>query len=172
MDQVVLAIRVVFSLAVVLAMMWGLSRVMRGRGGAVRTSNLDVVSRTSLGKRASVVVVRDGGRGLILGVTDQSVTLIGETELVPVAGPVERRTPVELTPDLVGEDLPLLAAVPDLAPAEAVAATAVAASATTGRRARHRASEPSRDGGLAGSVLSPSTWRQTAEALRERTARS
>lgn len=170
MDQVVLAIRVVFSLAVVLAMMWGLSRVMRGRTSGARTSNLDVVSRTSLGKHASVVVVRDGERGLILGVTEQSVTLIGETELHAPAAPTERRTPVELTPDLVGEDLPLLAAVPDLAPAVVGAETA--AVTTTGRRARHRAAEPARESGLAGSVLSPATWRQTAEALRERTARS
>lgn len=157
-----LAVRVVFSLAVVLLMMWGLSRVMRGRGGAVRTSNLEVVSRTTLGKRASVVVVRDGDRGLILGVTDQTVSLLGETELQTLATTVERRTPVELTPELLPAGQ--LAAVPDLE-----------AAPQDGGRARHRASgrrAAPDQGGLSGSVLSPASWRMTAEALRERTART
>lgn len=158
-----LAVRVVFSLAVVLLMMWGLSRVLQGRGGGTRTSNLEVVSRTTLGKRSSVVVVRNGERGLILGVTDTQVSLLGEMELAALTAPVERRTPVELTPELLPAGQ--LAAVPDL---DAVAEA-------SGGRARHRA--PARraasdSSGLSGSVLSPSTWRQTAEALREKTART
>jgi flagellar protein FliO/FliZ len=153
-----LAVRVVFSLAVVLLMMWGLSRVLAGRGGNVRASNLEIVSRTTLGKRAAVVVVRNGERGLILGVTDQSVSLLGETDLPALPVAAERRTPVELTPDLMPEGS--LVAVPDL-------------EAAPEGRARHRAARTTATaGGIGGSVLSPATWRQTAEALRERTARS
>jgi flagellar protein FliO/FliZ len=162
-----LAVRVVFSLAVVLLMMWGLSRVLQARGGGgPRTSNLEVVSRATLGKRASVVVVRTGERGLILGVTDQSVSLLGETEL-PAPASAERRTPVELTPELLPEGQ--LVAVPDLDIA------ADAAEAVAPRRARHRAAGrriAADSSGLSGSVLSPATWRQTAEALREKTART
>jgi flagellar protein FliO/FliZ len=141
MDQVALALRVAFSLLVVLALMWALSRGVRTRADA-RPLPLDVVSRATLGKRASVTVLRVGDRGLVLGVTDQSVTLLGEVAL-PEAVPLpERRTALDLS------DVELLAGAPG--PGTGVAPT----------------------GALRGSVLSLATWRQTATALRDRTARS
>ena len=139
MDQLSLAIRVVFSLAVVLAMMWALSRALRGRVPA-RGVPVDIVSRTVLGKRSSVAILRVGGRGLVVGVTDQTVTLLTEVELPAETTAPERRTSVRLSDtgaDVVDE-------LPDgLAP-----------------------------GPLAGSVLSPATWRRAAVVLRERTVRT
>ena len=148
-----LGVRVVFSLAVVLAMMWGLSRVMRGgrpqmKGGAHR---LDVVSRTSLGKRSSIVVVRAGDRGLIVGVTDHAISVLGEMPLPQEEAVLEVRTPLAIT-------------------AEGEVAEHTAATAPSGRRRHAAASEPTST--LAGSVLSPSTWKQTATAFRERTVRT
>lgn len=148
-----LGVRVVFSLAVVLAMMWGLSRVMRGgrpqmKGGAHR---LDVVSRTSLGKRSSIVVVRAGDRGLIVGVTDHAISVLGEMPLPQEEVVLEVRTPLAIT-------------------AEGDVAEHPAAPAPSGRR-RHAAADE-QTSTLSGSVLSPSTWKQTATAFRERTVRT
>jgi flagellar protein FliO/FliZ len=90
-----LAVRITFSLVVVLALMWGLARLARGpisRHGGM--GGLSVVARQQLSRNCALVVVRLGERGLILGVTDQQVRLLGETgegELEVLAEPARRR---------------------------------------------------------------------------------
>jgi flagellar protein FliO/FliZ len=153
------AVRIVFSLVVVLALMWALARLARGplsRGGAL--GGLTVVARQQLTRNAGVAVVRLADRGLLLGVTDQQVTLLGETDLaeleqlaVQVAArrrpsPFRGRTPVS--------DVDALAGGVHIG-------STVDGSVGNGH-----------DGGrLAGSILSRRTWAQTLEFLRERTAR-
>ena len=145
-----LALRILFSLIVVLAIMWALARLARGplaRGGGL--GGLTVVARQQLTRGAGVAVIRLADRGLVLGVTDQQVNLIAETDLAELdhlaeqvatrhrALPFRRRTPLSHV-DLGG----------------------------TANR------DSTVDGGkLAGSVLSRRTWSQTLEFLRERTAR-
>jgi flagellar protein FliO/FliZ len=147
-DQVMLVVRVVLSLLVVLAMMWGLSKALRGRQAPGRSPSLEVLSRTAVGRHASVVVLRTGDKGLVVGVTEHTISVLGEMEL-PQEAAAEVRTPLEITAD--GRALE-----PGPAP-----------------RPRHRAAAPAgTPSALAGSVLSPSTWRQTASALRERTVRT
>ncbi len=87
--------------------------------------------------------MRVGDRGLVLGVTDQSVSLLSEVALPEAAPLPERRTALDLS------DVELLAG---------------------SLRTRQRRGLLS--GALRGSVLSPATWRNTATALRDRTARS
>jgi flagellar protein FliO/FliZ len=141
-DSIALALRIVLSLAVVLGVMWALSRVVRGHG-TVRTVPVDVVSRAPLGRRSSVVVVRVGDRGVLLGVTDHQVSLLGDIELPGPAPVAQRRTAVDLS-DAIGSPGP---GDPG-PPADDVA------------------------GALAGSMLSLRTWRQAGVALRERTVRT
>ena len=84
-----LFVRLVVSLGVVVATMaaaaWLLKRVAAGgfaaggRGRAGRPVRIEVLARQSLGRRSSVALVRAGDRGLVLGVTDQRVTLLAET---------------------------------------------------------------------------------------------
>ena len=79
-----LVLRLVVSLGVVLALMAGAAMVMRRKGfGGVavggsrrRTAPVEVLSRTSLGRSTSVALVRTGRRALVLGVTENSVTLL------------------------------------------------------------------------------------------------
>ena len=84
-----LLLRLVVSLVVVIGLMAVLAKVARGRlgRGVVRTSRvpyqLQVLSRQTIGKNASVLLVRAGDKGLLLGVTEHSVSLIQETELPP-----------------------------------------------------------------------------------------
>ena len=154
MDPVHLLLRVASSLAAVLGLIWLLSRGGRRRtGGRVAAAGrFTVVGRQSLGRHAGVAVVRVGDRALVLGVTEQSVQLLAETDLASVLGEQdapEHRTAVEL-PREGG------AAVPD---------GALAALAAAGERV------PATRSPLDGSALSPQTWSRALEALRERTTR-
>jgi flagellar protein FliO/FliZ len=82
-----LAVRIIFSLLVVLGLMWLLARLARrplaGRSGGL----LGVIARQQLTRGASVAVLRVGDRALVLGITDQHVTLLAETEPVDPDGP-------------------------------------------------------------------------------------
>src|SRR5690242_18397218 len=87
-----LLLRLVVSLAVVVGLMLGASAFMRRRGfgglapmkGGRRSpaaSQVEVLARKSLGRNASIAVVRAGEKSLVLGVTDSTVTMLAETEL-------------------------------------------------------------------------------------------
>ena len=128
------ALRIFFSLGVVLLLMWGLAKVARrplsGRGGGA----LAVLARQSLSRNASVAVVRVGERAYVLGVTDQNVSLLAEAEpaAIEAAAHPHHEVREQLSLDGLGAGPP-----------------------------------PRSSGSLAGSVLSPSTWRQAAAALRK-----
>jgi flagellar protein FliO/FliZ len=84
-STVSLMLRMVFSLGVVVTLMVLCARVMRKRGmagmrKAAKTMDITVLARRGLGKHASVAVIETGGRQLIIGVTDQRVTLLGEAD--------------------------------------------------------------------------------------------
>jgi len=121
------ALRIFFSLAVVLLLMWGLAKVARrplsGRGGGA----VSVLARAPLTRGASVAVVRVAERAYVLGVTDQNVTLLAEADPDAIEAAAHPSHEVR-------EQLPL--------------------------DALNRSGGP-----LAGSALSPSTWRQAATAV-------
>jgi flagellar biogenesis protein FliO len=84
-----LVIRLVVSLGIVVALMLLATKVVRKRGyggsvaaparGAPSTS-VEVLARRGLSRNSSVVVVRAGGRNLVLGVSDNNVTLLSEAD--------------------------------------------------------------------------------------------
>jgi flagellar protein FliO/FliZ len=119
------ALRIFFSLAVVLLLMWGLARVARrplsGRSGGA----LAVLARQPLTRGAAVAVVRVGERAYVVGVTDQNVTLLAEADPDAIEAAVHPSHEVR-------EQLSLDALTRQ---------------------------------GVAGSALSPSTWRQAAAAV-------
>jgi flagellar protein FliO/FliZ len=96
--------RTLLALAIVLFLVWGLSRLARRTqsGGLAKRvaapggARLEVLSRRSLSRTTSVAIVRVGDRDLVVGVTPQSVTLISEIpapELDPYAGELPADTP-------------------------------------------------------------------------------
>ncbi|MCU7727128.1 flagellar biosynthetic protein FliO [Actinoplanes sp. KI2] len=92
-----LVLRVGFSLFVVLGLMWALARVVRRPGGVGRAhGRLAVLNRQQLARGATVTVVKVADRAMILGVTDQHVSLLGEAELADFEPPAERRDNVDL----------------------------------------------------------------------------
>jgi flagellar protein FliO/FliZ len=95
--------RTLLALAIVLFVVWGLSRLAKRsqgglskRMGAPSGARLEVLGRKSLSRTTSVAIVRVGERNLVVGVTPQSVTLISEipmAELEPDLGELPTDTP-------------------------------------------------------------------------------
>jgi flagellar protein FliO/FliZ len=83
--MVALLARLAISLAVVFGLMWVAGRLLRKRGlgtakGSTATSRIEVLARQGLGRSSSVQMVRVGGRTLVLGVTEQQVTVLAEAD--------------------------------------------------------------------------------------------
>lgn len=165
-----LTVRLIASLAVVVGLMLLLARLVGKRYGARAGAPVQVLHRQPLSRSASVAVITVGSRVLVVGATDQQVSLLTELD------------PEELAEDDSDADLltmPTLAASPEAAPVSAPTLTALASAVTgpaaTERPARgsHRAAPaprraPASTGALAGSVLSPQTWRQALAAVTGR----
>lgn len=92
MDSLILGLRVVVALGAVLGLMWFLQRRLGKGTGRRRAENaLTVISRQSLGQRASVVVVDAAGQRFLLGVTDHAVNVLHTGDIPPE--PEESREP-------------------------------------------------------------------------------
>ncbi|UCN14154.1 flagellar biosynthetic protein FliO [Cellulomonas iranensis] len=143
MDELLLVGRVLLSLACVVGLVWYLARKLGASRGAHddREPTVHVVDRQSLSRGSGVAVVAVGSRRLLVGFGEQQVQLL--TELRPV---------------------------PELAPATTSASAPAAGSADAVPTPRP-APDGARPGPLAGSVLSPQTWRATLRALQDRTVR-
>ncbi|GII26154.1 flagellar biosynthetic protein FliO [Planosporangium mesophilum] len=77
-----LTIRIIFSLLVVVALMWGMAKLARKPLGIRKGGGLiEVLGRQQLSRGSSVAVVRIADKAMVLGVTDGQVSLIAETEL-------------------------------------------------------------------------------------------
>ena len=82
---VALLSRLALSMAVVLSLLFVAARFVRrrglssGRAGGV-TSRIEVLARQGLGRTSSVQLVRVGGKTLVLGVTESSVSVLSEAD--------------------------------------------------------------------------------------------
>lgn len=131
-----LLLRLLGSLAVVVGL---LLLIARFAGRRFRTTNgaaIQVVHRQALGRGQGVAVVAVGTRVLVLGTTEQQVTLLAEVE-----------------PDEVGLDLA----------ADALGVVPVEVEDDAAPRAPKAARTD--QGPLAGSLLSAQTWKQTFTAV-------
>ena len=86
-STLVLFARLIFSLAIVIGLMWVAANVLRKRGftgvasrRTTRGPQIELIARRPLGRNSSVAVVRVGERSLVLGVTEHQVTNLGEVE--------------------------------------------------------------------------------------------
>ncbi len=81
-----LFLRLTVSLAVVLALMILASRLIRNRGGFVPTSSasrgaqVEVLARKPLSRTTSIAVVRAGGRDIVVGVTETTISVLAEAD--------------------------------------------------------------------------------------------
>ncbi len=145
------------ALVVVLGLMWCLARWARKPMGAGKADRvMTVLARQQISRTSSVTVLRVMDRALVLGVTEQGVRLITETELAPIeealaTEPASSRAWPRLRPT----------------PAEALEAADSADADEESPLSRVRASR----GSLEGSVLSVNTWRQVLSTARDLTVR-
>jgi flagellar protein FliO/FliZ len=161
-ESVFLALRVLLSLAAVLGVLWMLQRrLTKGARASRATKLISVVTRQVIAPKASVVVLDVDGKRFLLGVTEQSVTVLNTSELpVPI---VAETAPARLTA------VPQPA--PDAAPATALAFGRAMADAD-GKALGGSTLGGSTLGGfttgpLGSSILSPTTWKRAAAALRQ-----
>ena len=83
--------RLIVSLGFVIGLMWFAARVVRRRGlGGVAGANrkpgvyVDVLARRTLGRNASIAIVRAGNQAMVIGVTDHMVTKLADTDLAAI----------------------------------------------------------------------------------------
>ena len=142
-------IRLVLCLAFIAVVLMFASRVAKKRGLGGATGIIEVVARQRMGRASSVSVLRVAGRVLVVGATEEQVTLLAEVE-----------------------DDELEAALDAQLARVGGAGAAGAADDTDGVRPPRRAL-PARSGSgaLSGSVLDRGTWTSVVQELRERTVR-
>lgn len=179
-ETLLVLLRVAVSLGVVIALIVYVGRRMSAGRAAERTREADVhvVGRQGLGRHSGVAVIAAGDRRLLVGFSDTSVQLL--TELGPVAS-----APVGVPGERTGTKAARQAAVTTRTTAGSAAPSAVVGG-TPGSSAAGSAlavvphPRPALDdadhqsalaGALAGSVLSPQTWRAAVRALQDRTVR-
>jgi flagellar protein FliO/FliZ len=167
-DTVIVALRVVLSLGVVFGLLWYLQRrLVKGGRAKVAANLVTVVGRANVGQKASVVVVDVDGQRLVLGVTEHAVSVLhGST------GPIDdsiQTDAVATAPVPVPVNDTALASATVFARSLDSAASNSALAPTLEFRPRRKgttAPKAAPTSRLAGSVLSPATWTQTAAALR------
>ena len=153
-ESLTLALRVGFSFMVVIGLMWVMARVFRGKLGVRSAGSLEVVARQQVGRGASVAIVRIADRAIVVGVTEHTVTMLGD----PISDLTSLTAPEPATPE---------PAATESGDVRDVFAARRSLTGTTS--APTPSSIPT--GKLSGSVLSPATWRQALQVLRERTVR-
>ena len=102
--DVTTVLRVAFSLAVVLGLLWVSYRVASKTSRSAprgRQEQLTVVARQGLSQKSAAVLLEAGGRRYLLGVTESSVTVIDGPSPVPSAAPPAPGTSADATPAVV-----------------------------------------------------------------------
>lgn len=79
-SSTMMLLRMGFSLALILGMIWFAARMLRRKGklSGASSTDLELVSRRSMGRRSNLVVVRVAGRTLLVGSTDTTVSLVAD----------------------------------------------------------------------------------------------
>ena len=144
MEATVVALRVALSLAVVFGLIWFIRRQLT-RGGKARNAAMPitVLGKQAVGQKASVVVIDADGTRFVLGVTEHNVSVLhsAESPAAAFAGVLAQATPAATVPAPAAIATPPALADGLVAPGSRI------------------------PGALAGSILSPATWRQAASAL-------
>lgn len=189
MDNLFLVLRVIVSLAVVLGLLYVLRRKLVPRAGAGQRREIAVVARQGIGAKTSVALVDVGGKRYLLGVGDQSVSVL-DSYAAPVPDDGEpagndggrlfalnlddarhrsRRLPAVPTAGTLMVETPTAEIQSsDAAPGmDDPAAPVTRRELRFGRTGTH-GTEPASP--LAGSILSAQTWRQAAAAWRRGTS--
>ena len=175
-------VRLVLSLAFVAGVLWFAARLAKKRGLGGGNGLIEVVARQRMGRSSTVSVLRVADRVLVVGATEEQVTLLAEMD----AEVVEEML-AEAEEERVAQAAARRAALTARRPAAALGApdddadddaptTQIALPRLPGvpgaRRPRKAPAVTRHGSGLvAGSVFDRAAWTQVVEGLREKTVR-
>ncbi len=131
MDTLLLALRVILSLAAVLGVIWYVQRRVSKGNRSRQGKTITVVGRQGVGAKASVAVIDVDGKRFLLGVTEHSVNILHTSDTPEAPAAAFSRALTEEGGDLAVE-----------------------------------AVRPASSSPLAGSILSPDTWRRAFASLK------
>jgi flagellar protein FliO/FliZ len=97
-----MVIRLVLSLAFIGGVLWFAARVAQKRGIGQGNGLIEVVARQRMGRASTVSVVRIADRVLVVGATEEQVTLLAEMDGDVVADAVAERRPAVALPAPAG----------------------------------------------------------------------
>ncbi|MFW3170478.1 flagellar biosynthetic protein FliO [Geodermatophilus sp. CPCC 206100] len=86
-----MVIRLLLSLAFIGGVLWFAARLAKKRGLGQGSGLIEVVARQRMGRASSVTVVRIAGRVLVVGATEEQVTLLAEVDGDAVEEAVQER---------------------------------------------------------------------------------
>jgi flagellar protein FliO/FliZ len=148
-----LIIRLIFSLAFIAGVLWFAARVAKKRGiGGTGNGVIEVLARQRMGRASTLNVVRIADVTLVVGATEEQVTLLAEVDGDAVDTVLREREAARPT-------RPAVHAVPD----------DDADLPVTDARPRVVARRPA--GALSGSVFDRNGWGSFVNQLRDRTVR-
>lgn len=180
MDTFFLLLRVLVSLAAVLGLLFYLRKRLLPRFASANSGEVRIIERHGVGAKSSVVLLESGGKRYLLGVGEASVNVLDTfdaPERVAPEVPVSSGTGARFALSLLKAGVP-----PERVPKHPAAGRPedgehprepdVAAleglldPAPRGLRTVPVPARPGATGVLAGSILSPATWKQAAAALK------
>jgi flagellar protein FliO/FliZ len=150
-----LIIRLILSLAFIGGVLWFAARVAKKRGiGGTGNGVIEVLARQRMGRASTVNVVRIADMTLVVGATEEQITLLAEVDGDAIDAVIRERDAARST-----RPVHAVHAVPDGAVGEPVAAG-------------HRSTVSARNSGaFSGSVFDRNGWGSFVNQLRERTVR-
>ncbi|MGK5115292.1 MULTISPECIES: FliO/MopB family protein [unclassified Geodermatophilus] len=86
-----MVVRLLLTLVFVGGVLWFAARLAKKRGLGQGNGLIEVVARQRMGRASSVTVVRIAGRVLVVGATEEQVTLLAEVDSDAVEEAVEER---------------------------------------------------------------------------------
>ncbi|MEO6944425.1 MAG: flagellar biosynthetic protein FliO [Lacisediminihabitans sp.] len=178
METFLAGLRVVVSLAVVVALLWVLQRrLTRGSRASGAAKPVRIVTKQAISPKASVVIIDVEGTRLLLGVTEHAVSVLQTSDI-----------PLEVEASVESSSATAFAATMSSVKTAKPATKAVTTTSTTtkipAQATRKPAAKPAQKspelapvaaftgatqagGMLAGSILSPATWRQLVSVFRQ-----
>jgi flagellar protein FliO/FliZ len=146
-------VRLILSLAFVGGVLWFAARLAKKRGLGQGNGLIEVVARQRMGRASTINVVRIADVVLVVGATEEHVTVLTEMDPEAVDAALAERRPTRLhaAADAPEGGQPAAAGLPTPRPAAATRSTS--------------------SGALTGSVFDRAGWGALVNGLRERTVR-
>jgi flagellar protein FliO/FliZ len=163
METFLAGLRVVVSLAVVVGLLWVLQRrLTRGSRASGAAKPVRIVTKQAISPKASVVIIDVEGTRLLLGVTEHAVSVL-QTGDIPVeveaaVEPSSATTFAKAMSSVTPSKAKPASTTAPIKPAQKNPELAPVAAFTGGTQT---------GGMLAGSILSPATWKQLASVFRQ-----